>query len=40
MTMETKIGHLFKRLAMIERQFGDIDHHVDALAKTEGFFAA
>jgi pimeloyl-CoA dehydrogenase small subunit len=32
MTMETMIGHLFKRLAMIERQFGDVDHHLAILA--------
>ena len=32
MTMETMIGHLFKRLTMIERQFGDVDHHLEKLA--------
>ncbi|HLH50277.1 MAG TPA: acyl-CoA dehydrogenase, partial [Roseiarcus sp.] len=32
MTMETMIGHLFKRLAMIERQFGDVDYHLEKLA--------
>jgi pimeloyl-CoA dehydrogenase small subunit len=33
MTMETMIGHLFKRLSMIERQFGDVDHHLAVLAE-------
>ena len=37
MTMETMIGHLFKRLSMIERQFGDVDHHLEKLAETDGF---
>jgi pimeloyl-CoA dehydrogenase small subunit len=37
MTMETRIGHLFKRLSMIERQFGDIDYHLEKLAETDGF---
>ena len=32
MTMEYKIGHLFKRLTMIERQFGDLDHCLGHLA--------
>ena len=32
MTMEYKVGHLFKRLTMIERQFGDLDHHFGCLA--------
>lgn len=34
MTMEYKVGHLFKRLTMIEKQFGDLDHHLDRLAVT------
>ena len=34
-TMEYKVGHLFKRLAVIEQQFGDRDHHLDLLAKAE-----
>lgn len=32
MTMDYKVGHLFKRLTMIERQFGDLDHHLGCLA--------
>jgi len=40
MTMETMIGHLFKRLAMIERQFGDVDYHLEKLADTDGFVGA
>jgi len=36
MTMEMKIGHLFKRLAMIERQFGDVDHHLALLTARGG----
>jgi alkylation response protein AidB-like acyl-CoA dehydrogenase len=27
MTMEYKVGHYFKRLAMIEKQFGDTEWH-------------
>lgn len=36
MTWEYAVGHLFKRLTMIERQFGDLDHHLDWLAATDG----
>jgi pimeloyl-CoA dehydrogenase small subunit len=36
MTWEYKVGHLFKRLTAIERQFGDLDHHLDRLAATDG----
>ncbi|MCF3945910.1 acyl-CoA dehydrogenase [Acidiphilium sp. AL] len=32
MTMEYKAGHLFKRLTMIDLQFGDADHHLRRLA--------
>jgi pimeloyl-CoA dehydrogenase small subunit len=32
MTMEYKGGHYFKRLTMIEQQFGDADHHLQQLA--------
>ncbi|QRG09040.1 acyl-CoA dehydrogenase family protein [Xanthobacter dioxanivorans] len=32
MTMEYKVGHLFKRLVMIDKEFGDLDHHLDRLA--------
>jgi pimeloyl-CoA dehydrogenase small subunit len=31
-TMEYAIGHYMKRLAMIETQFGDADHHLSLLA--------
>ncbi|OYU47935.1 MAG: pimeloyl-CoA dehydrogenase small subunit [Rhizobiales bacterium PAR1] len=34
-TMEYKVGHLFKRLTVIEQQFGDRDHHLDLLANAE-----
>lgn len=36
MTMEYQIGHYFKRLTMIEKAFGDIDWHLDHLAKVGG----
>lgn len=36
MTWEYKVGHLFKRLTAIERQFGDLDHHLDRLSATDG----
>jgi pimeloyl-CoA dehydrogenase small subunit len=32
MTMEYQSGHYFKRLTMIEQQFGDADHHLRNLA--------
>ena len=28
MTMEYKVGHYFKRLTMIDKMFGDADHHL------------
>ena len=31
-TEEYAIGHYFKRLSMIERQFGDIEHHMTTLS--------
>ena len=31
-TLGYKAGHLFKRLAMIEQQFGDTAHHLGLLA--------
>lgn len=34
MTMEYRIGHYFKRLTMIEQQFGDVDYHLDLVAST------
>lgn len=33
MTMEYKVGHHFKRLAMIEKMFGDTETHLQRLAK-------
>ncbi len=32
MTMEYKVGHLLKRLTMIDLAFGDADHHLAQLA--------
>ncbi|MEP9352685.1 acyl-CoA dehydrogenase [Xanthobacter sp. KR7-65] len=32
MTMEYKVGHLFKRLTMIDKEFGDAEHHLARLA--------
>ena len=32
MTEEYAVGHYFKRLSMIERQFGDVEHHLSLLA--------
>ena len=40
MTMEYKLGHLFKRLTMIDTMFGDADYHLEKLADTEGFIKA
>jgi len=37
MTMEYKSGHYFKRLTMIESQYGDADHHLRRLAEAGGF---
>ena len=31
-TEEYAIGHYFKRLSMIERQFGDFEHHMTILS--------
>jgi len=31
-TEEYAIGHYFKRLSMIERQFGDVEHHMTTLS--------
>jgi len=39
MTWEYKVGHLFKRLTMIDKRFGDLDHHLDRLAAGDGLFA-
>ena len=40
MTMEYKLGHLFKRLTMIDILFGDADHHLDLFAASDGFVGA
>jgi len=39
MTMETSVGHYFKRVTMIDTLFGDADHHLAALARLGGFGA-
>jgi pimeloyl-CoA dehydrogenase small subunit len=36
MTMEYKLGHLFKRLTMIDIGFGDADYHLERLSQGEG----
>lgn len=36
MTMEYKAGHYFKRLTMIESQFGDTDYHLARVAEAGG----
>lgn len=36
MTMETKIGHFFKRLTMIESTFGDTAFHLKRVSEGEG----
>jgi pimeloyl-CoA dehydrogenase small subunit len=36
MTMEYKVSHLFKRLAMIDVAFGDADHHLERLSQSDG----
>ena len=38
MTMEYKVGHYFKRMAMIERMFGDTEHHLARVAAKGGVF--
>jgi pimeloyl-CoA dehydrogenase small subunit len=40
MTMEFKVGHLFKRVTMIDTMFGDADHHLAKLAEAGGLVAA
>jgi pimeloyl-CoA dehydrogenase small subunit len=39
MTMETMVGHYFKRLTIIDTQFGDADYHLDAVAAGGGLIA-
>jgi pimeloyl-CoA dehydrogenase small subunit len=36
MTMEYKVGHYFKRATMIDKTFGDADHHLGVLARAGG----
>ena len=36
MTMEYKLGHLFKRLTMIDIAFGDADYHLERLSRGDG----
>jgi pimeloyl-CoA dehydrogenase small subunit len=40
MTMETKVGHYFKRLTMIDTMFGDADYHLGIVAGNGGLIAA
>lgn len=40
MTEEYKVGHYFKRMTMIDTLFGPADHHLRALAATEGLVEA
>jgi pimeloyl-CoA dehydrogenase small subunit len=39
-TMEFKVGHLFKRATMIDAMFGDADHHLAKLAEAGGLMVA
>ena len=39
MTMEYSIGHYFKRLSIIDRTFGDTDHHLAQLDAVGGMAA-
>jgi pimeloyl-CoA dehydrogenase small subunit len=38
MTHEYKLGHLFKRLTMIDLAFGDADEHLKRLSERDGLF--
>ena len=38
MTYEYKLGHLFKRLTMIDLAFGDADEHLKRLSDRDGLF--
>ena len=40
MTMEYKVGHYFKRVTAIDTTFGDADHHLGVLAKSDGLVPA
>ncbi len=39
MTMEYSVGHAFKRMTMIDRLFGDTDHHLARLAAMGGLLS-
>ena len=39
MTYEYKLGHLFKRLTMIDMAYGDADHHLARLGEGDSLFA-
>ncbi len=39
MTYEYKLGHLFKRLTMIDLAFGDADEHLRRLSERDGLFS-
>ena len=39
-TEECQAGHYFRRLSMIELLFGDVDHHLAALARSGGLIAS
>jgi alkylation response protein AidB-like acyl-CoA dehydrogenase len=38
MTYEYKLGHLFKRLTMIDMAYGDADRHLAKLGEGESLF--
>ncbi len=38
MTYEYKLGHLFKRMTMIDMSYGDADHHLARLGEGESLF--
>jgi len=40
MTMEYQVGHYFKRITMIDKMFGDADHHLALLARSGGLITA
>jgi alkylation response protein AidB-like acyl-CoA dehydrogenase len=40
MTMELKVGHYFKRTAMIDVMFGDADYHLAKVAEAGGLLPA
>jgi pimeloyl-CoA dehydrogenase small subunit len=38
-TEELKVGHYFRRITMMESQFGDVDHHIAKLSDAGGLIA-